>query len=213
MLSELLFGSQRRRLLAQLFLNPSTALHVRELARRTGTQPGTLNRELHRLEIAGLLVRNKVGNQVHYQADRSCPIFEDLANLLRKTDGVAALIAEALSPVAGIQSALIFGSIARGEETPYSDVDVLILGDALFADVVEALHPTQSKLGREINPVVYRAEDFREKLATEDTWAREVIANPKLFVAGGAHDFAYRITSDAYRLPQHFDNLCGQKMP
>lgn len=190
MLSDLLFGSQRRRLLAQLFLNPSTALHARELARRTGIQPGTLNRELHKLATAGLLVRNEVGNQVHYQADRTCPIFEDLANLLRKADGVAALIAEALSPLAGIQIALIFGSIARGAETPYSDVDVLILGDTLFADVVEALYPTQSRLGREINPVVYRLDDFREKLANGNTWAREVISKPKLFVAGNVDDFA-----------------------
>lgn len=188
-LSSLLFGTQRRRLLAQLFLNPSIALHVRELARRIGAQPGTLNRELHKLADAGLLLRSKVGNQVQYQANESCVIFTDLATLLRKTDGIAATIAEALSPLAGIQNALIFGSVARGDETPYSDVDVLVLGDAPFADVAEVLYPVQSQLGREINPVVYRVDDFRERLARGDTWAREVASKPALFVVGNVDDF------------------------
>lgn len=189
MLTDLLFGALRKRALAELFLNPTNTLHVRELARRTETQPGTLNRELHKLAAAGLLVRTKVGNQVQYQANRACPIFDELTTLFRKTDGIAAAVADALAGVEGIECALIFGSVARGEETPYSDIDVLILGKILFVDVVEKLYPTQSKLGREINPAVYRVEEFREKFVVGDTWAREVDSKPKLFLVGTLDDF------------------------
>lgn len=192
-LADLLLGPLRQRVLSRLLLHPDTSLHVRELARQTGTQPGTLNRELAKLAQAGVLLRQQVGNQVHYQANRSCPVFDELAGLLRKTAGLAAVLVDTLAPLADaghIDVALVFGSVARGEETASSDVDVLILGDLALADAVEALHPAQDTLHREINPVVYRPADFADTLAAGNTWARDIVAKPKLFLIGGADDFA-----------------------
>ena len=190
-LADLLLGQHRQRVLAILLLNPQTSLHVRELARQTGSQPGTLNRELAKLAQAGVLLRQQVGNQVHYQANRACPVFDELAGLLRKTSGMATVLVQALAPLAArIRSALVFGSVARGEETSTSDIDLLILGDISLAEAVEALHPQQDTLRREINPVVYRPGDFRGKLASGNTWAKEVVTKPKLFVIGSADDFA-----------------------
>lgn len=191
MLADLLLGQHRRRVLGILLLNPQASVHVRELARQTGSQPGTLNRELTKLAQAGVLLRQQVGNQVHYQANRACPVFEELAGLLRKTSGMATVLADALAPLSGrIQFALVFGSVARGEETAASDVDVLIVGDVGLAEVVEVLHPLQDRLRREINPVVYRPRDFLDKLASGNTWAKEVVTKPKLFLTGTADDFA-----------------------
>lgn len=193
MLADLLLGQHRQRVLAILLLQPDAALHVRELARRTGSQPGTLNRELTKLAQAGVLLRQQVGNQVQYQANRACPVFAELAGLLRKTSGLAGVLAEALAPLAAagqVQSALVYGSVARGEETAASDVDVLLLGELSLADAVEALHPAQDTLRREINPVVYRPADFAAALAAGNTWAREIVTRPKLFLIGGADDFA-----------------------
>lgn len=191
MLADLLLGLHRRRVLSILLLNPETSLHVRELARQTGSQPGTLNRELTKLAAAGVLLRQPVGNQVHYQANRACPVFEELAGLLRKTSGMSTVLADALAPLSErIQAALVFGSVARGEETSTSDIDVLVLGDVGLAEVVEVLHPLQATLRREINPVVYRAKDFLDKFASGNTWVKEVVTKPKLFLIGTADDFA-----------------------
>ena len=88
MLLDLLFGTYRQRVLAQLLLHPESSYHVRELARLTGTTPGTLHKELSRLAEVGLLLREKQGNQVRYQANRECPVFSELAGLFRKTSGI-----------------------------------------------------------------------------------------------------------------------------
>lgn len=191
MLSDFLLGPFRTRVLSALLLHPDTAWHVRELARRIDALPGSTNRELVKLADAGILLRQHVGNQVHYRANRDCPVFAELAGMLRKTSGLPTLLAQALQPFAWhIRCALVFGSVARGEENSYSDVDVLVLGEVGFADVMEALHPMQQKLQREINPVVYLAEDFHAKLASGNTWAREIVEKPKLFLIGNADDFA-----------------------
>lgn len=191
MLADLLLGLHRRRVLSILLLKPETSLHVRELARQTGSQPGTLNRELTKLAAAGVLLRQQVGNQVHYQANRACPVFDELAGLLRKTSGMTSVLADALAPLSErIQAALVFGSVARGEETSTSDIDVLVLGDVGLTEVIEMLHPLQATLRREINPVVYRTKDFLDKFTSGNTWAKEVVTKPKLFLIGAADDFA-----------------------
>lgn len=187
MLMDVLFGAYRQRVLAVLLLNPDADYHVRELARLTGTSAGTLHRELSRLAEAGLLLRREQGNQVRYQANRDCPVFSELAGLLRKTVGMAGVIAEALA-AHPIEIALIFGSIARGEETALSDIDLLLIGEIGFADAVRALHPLQEKLQREINPVVYRADEFVQKVRAGDRFANEILVKPKLFVKGSADD-------------------------
>jgi predicted nucleotidyltransferase len=191
LLAEFLFGPLRTRLLSTLFLHPDTAWHARELARRIDAVPGSTNRELIKLADAGLLLRRHVGNQVHYRANRDCPVFPELAGLLRKTSGLAETLTDALVPLAGrIRCALIYGSVARGEETAYSDIDVLLLGDVGFAEVLQALHPVQDRVQREINPVVYLEADFQAKILSNHTWARDIVEKPKLFLIGGADDFA-----------------------
>ena len=83
-----LLGDTRTAILAVLLLRPDEPQHVRELARLTGVSPGTLHRELTALESLGVLCRNAVGRQVFFTANRKCPVFEELAGLVRKTAGL-----------------------------------------------------------------------------------------------------------------------------
>ncbi len=188
-LLDALFGTQRQRVLGRLLLHPEQALHVRELARLTDTHAGSLHRELARLAEVGLLTRSKRGNQVLYQANTESPVFAELAGLFRKTGGLADVLREALLPLAvRIQAALIFGSVARGEENPHSDIDVLVVGTAAFSEVVMALHPCQEVLGREINPAVYSPEEWQARLACQDAFAHDILSRPTLPLLGELHD-------------------------
>lgn len=183
MLSDILFGSYRKKVLSQLLLHPDADYHVRELARLTGTAPGTLHKELARLAAAGLLLRKAQGNQVRYQANRQCPVYPELAGLLRKTTGAAERVAEALAPLQPTL-ALIFGSVANGSETAASDVDVMVVTEQGFGNVVRALHPAQAELGREINPVVYSPAEWHSHLAERDPFVLAVLAGPRLLLIG-----------------------------
>lgn len=189
MLMELLFGTYRQRVLSLLLLHPDSSYYVRELARLTGTNAGTLHKELTRLAQAGLLLRQEQGNQVRYQANRACPVFPELAGLFRKTCGLVDVLADALRPVADeISLAFVFGSMARGEEQAGSDVDIMVIGTTAFADVVKALYPAQDILQREINPVIYTADEVRRRIEAGDDFIRELLAKPKLWVIGTEYD-------------------------
>jgi len=196
MLASLIFSDYRRRVLGLLLLHPDTTYHVRELARLTGTSAGTLHKELSKLTEGGVLRRQAVGNQVRYGANRDCPVFEELASILRKTSGLADVLADALSSVENqIDLAFVFGSLARGDQIANSDVDVMVVGELGFAAVVQLLHPVQEALRREINPVVYSLAEFRHRAVSGDSFIQEVLTKPKLFVVGNENELG-KLTQD-----------------
>lgn len=196
MLASLLFGTYRQRVLGLLLLNPGRSYYVREIARLTNTAAGTLHKELARLAGAGVLNRESVGNQVRYSANRNCPVFEELASILRKTSGLVDVLAEALSPVEKkISLAFVFGSLARGEQQSGSDVDVMLVGKIKFADAVRVLHSVQETLQREVNPVVYSLDEFNRRTKSGDSFIREVLSKPKLFIVGN-EDELRKLTQD-----------------
>ncbi len=187
----ILFGAYRRQILALLLLRPDQSFYVREIGRLTGVPAGSLHRELKLLSDAGLLTRSVAGNQVRYQMDRTCPIQEELAGIFRKTAGLADVLREALAPLAcKIRVAFIFGSVAQGKEHATSDVDVLVVGSASFAAVVEAVGRAGERLRREVNPVVMTKADFESKLAGRERFVARLAREPKIFLLGGAGEFA-----------------------
>lgn len=188
-LGTLFFGAYRRHVLALLLLHPDESFHLRELARVTNTQPGTLRRELTQLAEAGVLSRERVGNLVRYKANTDCPIYDELRGILKKTAGVADVLRDSLAPLTDkIAVAFVYGSVASGTERRSSDIDVMIVGSASFEEVVGALHASQKELRREINPTVFSMAEFRKKAAEKGSFVARVLREPKLFIQGTEHD-------------------------
>lgn len=186
---DLMFSGYRRKLLAVLLMRPEEDFHVRELERITGIPAGSLHRELKALSDAGLLTRTEQGNQVRYRADRSFPIYEELAGIFRKTTGLADVLRDALQPLADrIELAFVFGSLASGQERRKSDVDIFIIGKVSLLEVVEALGEAQEYLAREVNPVVMSKSKFLSARKRKDRFVGRVLEDPKVFVLGNAGD-------------------------
>lgn len=192
-LASVLLPEYRRRVLGLLLLRPDEALHGREIARRTGLPAGTVTRELAKLAEVGLLRRQRRGNQQVYSANSDCPVFVELASILRKTAGLSDVLVQALAPAASnIHVAFVFGSVAQARETADSDVDLMLVGDIGFRSAVELLYPVQSVLGREVNPKVLTVAEFVAQ-STTDSFLRDVLSKPKIFLIGNHHDLAQLI--------------------
>ena len=59
--------------------------------------------------MLAFLKKTSQGNQLRYQADSSCVVFEELASIMRKTSGLADVLRLALQPVT--LSVGVFGGI------------------------------------------------------------------------------------------------------
>ena len=108
-----------------------------------------------------------------------------------ETTGVADVLRAALAPWAGrIQVAFIYGSVAKLAQRNGSDVDVRVVGEPAFGEVVLALGSAQEKLAREINPTVYSRAGFRSKLKAGHHFLSAVVGGEKLFLIGDEHELA-----------------------
>lgn len=185
----LFFGSYRRKVLGLLLLHPGSSFHLREIARATQTQPGTVRRELSLLSQAGVLEHEAQGNQVRFRANENYPIYDELRSILKKTSGVADHLRVALAPLTGnIATAFVYGSVASGQERPNSDIDLMIVGTVRFEDVIRLIVPYQEELRREINPHVYTAAEFERKAADKGSFVARILKLPKISVIGDPNE-------------------------
>lgn len=190
-LSASLFGKTRRAVLSLLYSHSDEAFYVRHILRAAAAGHGAVQRELKKLSDAGVINRTLRGKQVYYQANKRCPIFTELKSLIVKTAGSSDLLRNALAPLADrIDVALIYGSLARGEENRSSDIDVLIIGDVSFAEVVENFQQAQETLAREINPAVYPPVEFRAKVAQGHHFLKNILSGDRLFLIGDQHELS-----------------------
>lgn len=186
-----LFGKTRRAVLGLLYGHADEAFYLRQIVRASGCGLGAVQRELKRLAEAGIIRRTIRGPLVYFQADPNCPVFEELKSLVVKTAGVTDILRAALAALADrVKIALVYGSIARGEECRESDVDLLVVGEVTFSEVVSSLGPAQEKLRREINPTVYPPAEFRSKVRAGDHFLKSVLTGPRAFVLGDQHELA-----------------------
>lgn len=191
MLGVELFGKARRAILALLYGHPDETFYTRQIARRTGLSPGEAQRELKLLTDAGIIERSAQGRYVFYGANRNCPIFSELQSMVVKTFGLADVLRGALAPLADrISVAFIFGSFAQGSQSGRSDVDVLVVGEVGFEEVVAVLRPAQDQLSRELNPAVYPSQEFAQKVKSGHHFLTTILEDPKVFLIGDESELA-----------------------
>jgi predicted nucleotidyltransferase len=134
-----------------------------------------------------LIHSRKDGNRIYLSANEEHPVYNDLVSLVRKTDGLANMFSRALDN-SSIDVAFIFGSVARGNEQPASDVDLFVVGEIGLRKLTQLLSGLAAEVGREINPHILTNEEFVRRRRKGDHFVKSVLASPKLFVKGSERE-------------------------
>ena len=186
-----LLPKTRRAVLAATVMHPEKWWFLADLARHLGVPPSSIQREMNSLVEVGILLRKREGKQVYFKPDPNCPILTELQGLMRKTLGLADVLRDILTPFAkSVKIAFIYGSLARSEELSESDVDLMIVGDIMLADIAPAIRKAEEKLGREVNPVIFSMEEFAKKIAIGHHFLKTVFGSEKIFLMGNKDDLA-----------------------
>lgn len=189
-LGNVLFTKTQQKVLGLLYGRPARSFYLNEIVNLASIGRGTINRELERMEAAGIISKKRIGNQNHYQADPKCPIYQELVGIVRKTFGIADVIKVALEPRNDeIELAFIYGSIAKSEESAGSDIDLMVVApDLAYAELIEMLGEAEQALGRPINPSIYDAGEIESKLGQKNAFLVRVMEQPKIWIKGGEDD-------------------------
>ena len=185
-MADALFPSVRQGVLRMTYGQPDRWWYLSELAAHIGTSPSSLQRELESLAGAVLLRMRRDGRRTYYRAEENSAIFEELRRVVEKTTGAPEHVGKALEPLAPqIRLALLYGSVARGDEKGTSDIDVLVVADDLnLEELFSALAPAEKRLGRKINPTVLTPAEFRKRRKARNHFLGTVLSGAHVVLIG-----------------------------
>jgi len=191
-LAEALFTKVQQRVLGVLFGNPQRSFYSNEIVRLAESGIGAVQRELEKLNAAGLIVSERIGNQRHFRANEHAPIYGELVALIAKTSGLADVVRQALQPLAEkLNFAFVYGSVAKNSARAESDIDLLLVSNELtLTEVYEALADAESRLGRPIHPTLYTVSELQKRLGDGNHFVERVLEQPKIWIVGTEDELA-----------------------
>ena len=125
-------------MLEPFFYNSQQWYHVRELARQFTLAPTTVSKYLQQFAEQGILERKEERHHLLFRADTNNPLFQAQKieyNLQRiQQSGIVPFLEEKLNFPRAI---IVFGSYAKGENTPQSDLDLFVLTETITEPKME----------------------------------------------------------------------------
>lgn len=190
MLEKLFTSKARVKILEAVLLNKGKEFHTRELARRVGVSAPYVMKELQNLKSLGLVVEKREGNMAFYSINPSSTVVEDIKRIFLKTESLGAELSAVLEESKDrIAYALVYGSFAKGTEVTSSDIDLLVVGDVEEDVILKAVVKAQSRIGREINFILWTEREFAAKRKQNVALLREIAKTPVIMIIGDANEF------------------------
>lgn len=189
-MEEFFSSRARARIIAAFALRPGEKLYLREVARLTKTDVRAAKQELDKLVRLGFLRSEASGNRRYLEVNQNFPLYPELKAMALKTIGLGATLRAAMASLPGIQAAFVYGSVAKGEEKPGSDLDLFILGKVSGPLLHKALAESKTALRREINTSRFTVEEARARLKKGDSFLKDVLKGPKIPIIGTEDELA-----------------------
>ena len=187
MLEKLFKSKTCAEILRVLFDGTQKEHYLRDLERLTSCSLTPLQKEIKSLVEMDLVLPRKDGNRIYYRANSDHPLYLDLKSIVEKTTGITFLLKNCLEDKR-IDFAFIFGSFGKGEEKAQSDIDLLVIGDISMRELSKLLSGLQEKIGRDINPHIYRKTEFISKVKKKDHFILNIMKSPKKGVIGNMNE-------------------------
>lgn len=185
MLEELVGSRAKVRILRLLCAHSSREYTLRELSRAVGLSLGTTVPSVEGLLRSRIVTSRRAGrsrlvrlNERHPLAPALGALFREEARALAR---VAAAFADAL-PAAGLRSAILFGSAARGEPSARSDVDILVVvDDARRTDAIRReANVLLDRTDAAVSPLILTDREVERRLASFDPLLETIAGEGKL---------------------------------
>jgi predicted nucleotidyltransferase len=184
-----LFPGVRAGLLSATMLQPEHWWYMTELAKHLGVPPSSLQRELDSLVGAGFLLRRQDGRRIYFKANTESPLFPELRGIAEKTTGIVPALTTALEKFhEKIDLALIYGSMARGQEHAGSDIDLMVVGRIQQIDLLPILRKLENRFRREVNVTLLSPEEFSRRRASADHFVSSVLKGKTILLKGSVHE-------------------------
>lgn len=182
-------------ILSAMHANIQKWYYTRELAKLAKVSTWAVSKQFSRLVEEGMVLQRSEGREKYYKLNlanprtrKLCELFETekKEEFFKKNRRLAWILEDFRKRVSDfvpeVQSIILFGSAARGEDTPRSDIDVLVLVQNSEEEVFKELMNSVDRLANEVSgrypgkvvPVVMMMKDFERSLKEQKRFAVDV---------------------------------------
>ncbi len=158
MIEAIISSKTRIKLLLKFFLNSSTKAYLRSLESEFGDSSNAIRVELNRLEKAGMLTSQQVGNKKFFQANTDHPLFNELHNILLKHVGLDRIIENVIHRLGDIEKVFVIGDFSRGIDS--SIIDLIFIGNIDREYLLSLISKVEELINRRIRYLIYNKEEF-----------------------------------------------------
>lgn len=184
MLEDLVISKVRVKLLDIFFSNPTEIYHVRGLTRKTGEEINAVRRELFHLETAGILKKEPRGNRLYYWLFSGYPLYIELLAIVAKETGLGEQIIKNRNRIGKILYCVFSRKLVERKERKEEEVDILIVGDVVMAELSGLIRSEEEKRGKEINYTVMTEEEFSFRKKRRDPFLSGILESGKVLIIG-----------------------------
>ena len=161
MIETLISSKTRVKLLLKFFLNSNTVSYLRGLESEFGESSNAIRIEVNRLEQAGMLKTEILGNKKMYTANKEHPLFNEIHSILMKNIGLDTVIDEVIERLGHVSKVYLIGEFSKGLDSDI--IDLIFIGSVDKIYLLNLVEKTEGLVSRKIRYIIYTEEQF-EKL-------------------------------------------------
>jgi len=191
-LQDFMISRVRVKVMELFFTQPNELFFVREITRETHEEINAVRRELDRMLTSGLLKSENRGNRVYYYLNKYYTYYPELLRMVAKSTGLGEKLYKLRKKLGTIRFIMFSGKFVHTDLTHRSEVDVLIIGDIVMAELDAVMKEQEAKIGREISYTVLADDEFEFRKQRRDPFLMEVLYGTRILIVGNEEELVER---------------------
>lgn len=182
----------RVKLLQLFFTQAEEMYYVREITRKVKEEINAVRRELDRMVSVGLIKSEQRGNRLYYLLNTRYVFFQELRQMVVKSSGIGKKIRQLRRKLGTVDFVMFSGKFVRRKLPVQGEVDILVIGEVVLAELTDLIKEEEQIIGREINYAVFSRDEFEFRKQRRDPFIMDVLYGTRVMVIGDEDEFAER---------------------
>jgi len=184
MLKDIITSNVRVKIILELYKELNSQVHIRELARRVGTEINAVRRELTNLQKCGMLKRETRANRIYFSIRKDYAGYSDMLSFVYKEIGLGGSILKNLPELGKVKFALLSTEFVEGRVSSPSQVDLLLVGTIDMNYLQVLVKKAQEPINHEINYAVLGEEEFSFRKSRRDSFILNILIQGRIVLTG-----------------------------
>lgn len=157
MIETLISSKTRIKLLLKFFLNSKTTAYLRSLETEFKESSNGIRIELNRLEKAGMLSSETIGNKKFFKANTAHPLYDEVHNILLKHLGFDQIIEKVIERLGPVKEVYLTGDFSQGKDSEI--IDLIFIGHVNREYLLKLIGRVEQLIRRKIRFLMFEESD------------------------------------------------------